>query len=46
MLLKDIRDALEAEVLVGEDSLDIEIEMACGANLLDQTGINPGRLPI
>lgn len=34
MLLKDIRDVLGAEVLVGEDSLDIDIEMACGADLL------------
>ena len=34
MILKDIRDKLEAEVLVGQDSLGLEIKMACGADLL------------
>lgn len=34
MLLRDIRDALAAEVLVGRESLDLDIKMACGADLL------------
>lgn len=34
MILRDIRDKLEAEVLVGQDSLDLEIKMACGADLM------------
>lgn len=33
MTLKQIKEILEAELLVGE-KLDIEIEMACGADLL------------
>lgn len=34
MLLKDIRAELEAEVLVGEDDLDLEVTMACASDLL------------
>ncbi len=34
MNLKQISEILNAEVLVGQQSLDIEIEMACGADLL------------
>ncbi len=34
MKLQQIKEALEAEVLVGEESLDLEVTMACGADLL------------
>ncbi len=34
MMLKEIKEILEAEVLVGEESLDLDIIMACGADLL------------
>ena len=34
MTLKDVRDTLEAEVVVGGESLGIEVKMACGADLL------------
>ncbi len=34
MLLEEIRDVLEAELLIGEESLGLDIEMACGADLL------------
>ncbi len=34
MKLQQVKEALEAEVLVGEESLDIDITMACGADLL------------
>jgi predicted transcriptional regulator len=34
MKLEQIKEILEAEVLVGEQSLDLEVEMACGADLL------------
>jgi hypothetical protein len=34
MLLEEIKDVLEAELLIGEESLDLEVEMACGADLL------------
>ncbi len=34
MILRDIKDALEAELVVGEDSLDLEVEVGCGADLL------------
>ena len=34
MILKEVKEILEAELLVGEESLDIEVEMACGADLL------------
>ncbi len=33
-MLKQIKEILEAEVLVGADSLDLDITMACGADLL------------
>lgn len=34
MILREIKEILDAEVLVGEKSLDLEVEMACGADLL------------
>ncbi len=34
MMLKEVKEVLEAEVLVGEESLDLDIKMACGADLL------------
>ena len=34
MILKEVKEILEAEVLVGEESLDLDITMACGADLL------------
>ncbi len=34
MKLKQVSEILEAEVLVGEESLDLEIEMVCGADML------------
>ena len=34
MVLREVKEILEAELLSGEDSLDIEIRMACGADLL------------
>ncbi len=35
MKLEQVKEALEAEVLVGgEESLDLDIKMACGADLL------------
>ena len=34
MTLEQIKDILEAEVIVGEESLGLEIEMVCGADLL------------
>ncbi len=34
MRLKEVSEILEAEVLVGEESLDLDITMACGADLL------------
>ncbi len=34
MKLQQIKEVLEAEVLVGEESLDLDITMACGADLL------------
>lgn len=34
MILQEIKDILEAEFLVGEESLDLELKMACGADLL------------
>ncbi len=34
MILKEVKEILEAELLVGEGSLDIEVKMACGADLL------------
>ena len=34
MRLKQVSEILEAEVLAGEGSLNLEIKMACGADLL------------
>ncbi len=34
MILKQIQEILEAEILAGQESLGIEIKMACGADLL------------
>jgi predicted transcriptional regulator len=34
MKLEQVKEVLEAEVLVGAESLDIDITMACGADLL------------
>ena len=34
MMLKEIKEILEAEVLVGEKSLGLEVKMVCGADLL------------
>ena len=34
MKLKEISEILKAEVLVGQENLDLEIKMVCGADLL------------
>lgn len=34
MKLGQVKEILEAEILVGKESLDLEIKMACGADLL------------
>ena len=34
MKLRQVKEVLEAEVLVGEESLDLDITMVCGADLL------------
>jgi predicted transcriptional regulator len=34
MRIKDVRDLLNAEVLCGEDRLDMEVASACGADLM------------
>ena len=34
MTLEQVKEILDAEVLVGEKSLDLEVEMACAADLL------------
>ncbi len=34
MILKEVKEILEAEVLAGEESLYLDIKMACGAYLL------------
>ncbi len=34
MTLEEVRRILEAELLVGQESLDLELRMACGADLL------------
>ena len=34
MILKEIQRELDADLLVGQDNLDLAIEMACGADLL------------
>ncbi|MDR1131681.1 MAG: hypothetical protein LBL15_04615 [Oscillospiraceae bacterium] len=34
MLIKEIRDALGAELLSGEDLLDVEVHTACGSDMM------------
>ena len=34
MKLSQVKEILEAELLVGQESLDLEVEVACGADLL------------
>lgn len=34
MRLEEVRDILEADVLVGDDLLDLQIKMACGSDLM------------
>ena len=34
MILADVRDILTAEVVVGRESLDLEVDLACGADLM------------
>lgn len=34
MKLGQIKEILEAEVLVGQENLDLEVEMVCGADLM------------
>jgi predicted transcriptional regulator len=34
MTLEQVRERLEAEAVVGKDSLDLEVKMVCGADLL------------
>ena len=34
MKLARVQDVLEAELLVGKENLDLEVKMACGADLL------------
>lgn len=34
MLIREIRDILEAKVLCGEDLLDTEVKSACGSDLM------------
>jgi predicted transcriptional regulator len=34
MVLRKVKEILEAELLTGEDGLDVEIQMACGADLM------------
>ena len=34
MLIKEIKDILEAEVLCGEDLMDTEVKSACGSDLM------------
>ena len=34
MKLRDVRDILDAEVIVGEDNLDLEVKTAFGADLM------------
>ena len=34
MKLTQVRDILEAQVVLGEQSLDLEVEIACGADLM------------
>ena len=46
MTLKDIIRILEAEVIVGDDHLDSEIEMGCGSDLMSDVliSVKPGAL--
>ncbi len=34
MKLTQVKDILEAQVVLGEQSLDLEVEMACGSDLM------------
>jgi len=34
MVVRKVKEILEAELLTGEDGLDVEIQMACGADLM------------
>ena len=34
MILRQVRDILEAELVVGQESLDLEVAMACGSDLM------------
>ena len=34
MTLEQIKEILEAEILVGKESSDLKVKMACGADLL------------
>ncbi len=34
MLLEQVKEILEAEFIVGEEKMDLEVKMACGADLL------------
>ncbi|MGI5984297.1 MAG: hypothetical protein GXY01_09620 [Clostridiales bacterium] len=34
MLIKEIRDTLDAELLVGEDLLETEVHTACGSDMM------------
>jgi len=34
MILRDIKDVLEAELLVGDDSMDMDVNIACASDLL------------
>ena len=34
MKLSEVRDILDAEIIVGEDSLDLEVQTAFGADLM------------
>ncbi len=34
MVLQKVKEILEAELLTGKDGLDVEIQMACGADLM------------
>ncbi len=34
MTIKDLKDILEAEVICGEDNLDIVLQSACGADMM------------
>lgn len=34
MILRKVKEILEAELMTSEDGLDVEIQMACGADLM------------